>query len=60
MTASNDYIKEIMHELHRVPELGFDLPKTLAIVKRELDEIGISYTDQYGKSALYVLPPRLL
>ena len=52
MTVSNDYIKEIMHELHRVPELGFDLPKTLAIVKRELDEIGISYTDQYGKSSL--------
>ena len=52
MTVSNDYIKEIMHELHRVPELGFDLPKTLAIVKRELDKIGISYTDQYGKSSL--------
>ena len=50
--VNNDYIKEIMHELHRVPELGFDLPKTLAIVKRELDEIGISYTDQYGKSSL--------
>lgn len=50
--VNNDYIKEIMHELHRVPELGFDLPKTLAIVKRELDEIGFSYTDQYGKSSL--------
>jgi amidohydrolase len=52
MKINNGYIKEIMHELHRVPELGFDLPKTLAIVKRELSLIGIPYTEKYGKSSL--------
>ena len=52
MTINNEYIKEIQHELHRVPELGFDLPKTTAIVKRELDKIGIEYTEKYGKSSI--------
>jgi amidohydrolase len=48
----NEYIKQLQHELHRFPELGFDLPKTLAIVKRELDKIGIEYTEKYGKSSI--------
>lgn len=52
MTIDNEYIKEIRHELHRCPELGFDLPKTLAIVKGELDKIGIPYTEGYGKSSI--------
>lgn len=52
MTIDNEYIKEIRHELHKCPELGFDLPKTLAIVKRELDKIGIAYTERYGKSSV--------
>ena len=33
-----DYVKyaqELRHELHQCPEIGFDLPKTTAIVKRE-------------------------
>jgi stage IV sporulation protein A len=48
----NEYVKNLQHELHRVPELGFDLPKTTAIVKRELDKIGIGYTEKYGKSSI--------
>jgi amidohydrolase len=52
MTVDNNYLEEIRHELHRVPELGFDLPKTLGIVKRELDKIGIPYTEKYGKSSI--------
>lgn len=52
MKIDNAYIQSIMHELHRCPELGFDLPKTLAIVKRELSSIGISYTEKYGKSSI--------
>lgn len=52
MIIDNEYIKEIRHELHRCPELGFELPKTLAIVKRELDKIGISYTEKYGKGSI--------
>ena len=52
MTIDNEYIKNLQHALHRIPELGFDLPKTLAIVKGELDKIGIPYTERYGKSSI--------
>jgi amidohydrolase len=52
MTIDNEYIQNLQHALHRIPELGFDLPKTIAIVKRELDKIGIPYTERYGKSSI--------
>jgi metal-dependent amidase/aminoacylase/carboxypeptidase family protein len=38
--------------LHQCPEIGFDLPRTLAIVKRELDEMGVSYTEKFGTSSV--------
>ena len=52
------YAKEIREELHRIPEIGFDLPKTLAVVHRELDKMGLTYTDQWGRSSVvgYVGP----
>lgn len=50
--TNSDYIIAIRRELHRVPELGYDLPKTVAIVKRELDRIGIEYTEEYGDSSI--------
>ena len=34
------------------PEIGFDLPKTLALVCQELDAMGIPYTDKWGKSSV--------
>lgn len=46
------YAQEIRRELHEFPEIGFDLPKTLALVRRELDKIGIPYTEKYGKSSI--------
>ena len=52
MIIDNEYIKALQHELHRIPELGFDLPRTVAVVKRELDKIGIEYTEKYGKSSI--------
>ena len=52
MTIDNEYIKQLQHELHRIPELGFDLPRTVAVVKRELDKIGIAYTERFGKSSI--------
>ena len=52
MIIDNEYIKQLQHELHRIPELGFDLPRTVAVVKRELDKIGIEYTEKYGKSSI--------
>ncbi len=52
ITPDKDYIIRIRRELHQYPEVGFDLPKTLEIIKRELDALGIPYTDKYGKSSL--------
>lgn len=43
---------ELRRELHRHPEIAFDLPNTLAVVRRELDRIGISFTEKYGKSGI--------
>ena len=34
------YSRQLREELHRIPEIGFDLPKTLAVVHRELDAMG--------------------
>ncbi|MEA5059860.1 MAG: M20 family metallopeptidase [Candidatus Pelethousia sp.] len=46
------YIINIRRELHRHPELGFELPRTIALVKRELDAMGIPHTEKYGKSSV--------
>ena len=47
-----DYIIRIRRELHKVPELSFDLPETLKIIRRELDALGIPYTEELGKSSI--------
>lgn len=46
------YACQLRHELHQCPEIGFDLPETLAIVRRELDALGIEYTEKFGKSSI--------
>jgi len=46
------YAKSLREEIHMYPELGFDLPKTLAVVHRELDAMGLSYTDKYCESSV--------
>ena len=46
------YAKALREELHQIPEIGFDLPKTLAVVHRELEAMGLSYTDKYGPSSV--------
>lgn len=52
------YAKELREELHRIPEIGFDLPKTLAVVHRELEAMGLEHTDKYGPSSVvaYINP----
>lgn len=57
-TIDNDYIVAIRREIHEYPETDFDLPKTVAVVKRELDGMGIPYTEKYGKSSVvgYINP----
>ena len=45
-------VTEIRRRLHMYPEVGFDLTKTLEIVRAELDSIGVEYTERYGKSSI--------
>ena len=52
MCADKQYIIKIRRELHQIPEIGFDLPKTLAVVRRELDAMGLPYTESFGKSCI--------
>ena len=46
------YARKLREELHQIPEIGFDLPKTLAVVHRELEAMGLSHTDKYGPSSV--------
>ena len=46
------YVVKLRRELHENPELGFELPRTLAILRRELDAIGVEYTEKYGRSSI--------
>jgi len=46
------YAIKLRRELHSHPEIGFDLPVTLALVRRELDAMGVSYTEEFGKSSI--------
>ncbi|MBE6650643.1 MAG: amidohydrolase [Ruminococcaceae bacterium] len=55
MYADKDYIISLRREIHEYPEIGFDLPKTIAIVKRELDALGIEYTEKYGESSVVAI-----
>lgn len=52
MYADKEYILALRHELHEYPEVGFDLPRTLALVRRELEKIGIAYSEEYGESSI--------
>ena len=52
LNIDNEYIVKLRRELHMYPEVDYDLPKTVALVKRELDSMGISYTEKYGKGSL--------
>ncbi|GAC1654270.1 MAG: M20 family metallopeptidase [Vulcanimicrobiaceae bacterium] len=36
-------VTELRREIHRFPELGYDVPKTAALVERELDSLGIEH-----------------
>ena len=47
-----EYAVALRREIHRHPELGFDLDNTVAVVERELDRLGIPYTEKYGKGSV--------
>jgi len=46
------YAVPLRRELHQYPEIGFDLPRTLALVRRELEAMGIPYTEEFGRSGI--------
>ena len=47
-----EYAVATYRMLHKIPEVGFELYKTVEAVAAELDKIGIEYTDRYGKCSL--------
>lgn len=53
-----DYIINIRRRIHEYPETDFDLPRTTALVKSELEKMGIPYTEKYGESSVvgYINP----
>ena len=55
MYADKDYIISLRREIHEWPEVEFDLPRTVALVKRELDAIGVEYTEAYGESSVVAM-----
>ncbi len=46
------YVVEMRRKIHEYPEIGFDLPKTLELVRTELNKMGIPFTEKYGKSSI--------
>ena len=52
MYADKDYIINLRREIHKYPEIGFDLPKTIAVVKRELEKLNVPYSEKYGESSV--------
>lgn len=51
-SVDKEYILSLRRELHMYPELEFELPKTLALIRRELEAMDIPYTEEYGKSSI--------
>jgi len=39
------HVAGLRHELHRIPELGYQEIKTAAAIRRELDRLGVAHTD---------------
>lgn len=47
-----NYALAVRRQLHMCPEVGFDLPKTVEIVKKELTDMGIPFTECYGQCSV--------
>ena len=60
INIDKDYIIKLRREIHMYPEVDYDLPKTVALVKRELESIGVPYTEKYGKGSVvgYINPDK--
>lgn len=60
MLVDKEYVIKIRRLIHEYPEVGFDLDRTVALVKSELDSMNIEHTEKYGKgSVVGTLNPEL-
>ena len=46
------YVVKTRRKLHQIPEIGFELDKTLELIKSELSSMGVPYCEDFGKSSL--------
>lgn len=46
------YAVRMRRQIHQYPEVGFDLPKTAALVTEQLRQMGYEPTDRYGKCSV--------
>ena len=55
-----EYVINLRREIHMYPEVDFELPKTVAVVKRELEAMGVPYTEKYGEGSVvgYINPDK--
>ncbi len=51
-----DYVRAIRRELHRFPEVGSELPRTRALVLRELAKLNLSVREDVGGGIVADLP----
>lgn len=51
---NNQWFINTRRELHKIPELDFELPRTVAYVTSLLDEMGLTYRTGVGKSGIVV------
>lgn len=55
-----EYVLEMRHRIHEYPETDFDLPRTTALVKEELEKMKIPYTEKYCEGSVvgYINPEK--
>ncbi|MCL7035994.1 hypothetical protein MKW94_023780 [Papaver nudicaule] len=49
---NQDWLTSIRREIHEYPELGFQEFKTSALIRRELDKLGVSYRHPVAKTGV--------
>ena len=55
MYADQEYIVNLRRKIHEYPEIGFQLPKTIGLVKQELEKLQVEYTEEYGESSVVAI-----